>query len=513
MKSYIFFFATLLFYIICWQPALAQTPNFSLSIDVNQDVDQAWEMIDLGDGLLIRRGGTCNQNTDICSGLIKTDYEGNVLWKKEYDYFDANGYTGLAVANDHFYLTGRFNDERQQELIHHILEINSVGDTLRSFELPRDSHEYFRTLIANEQGLLLATNRVVGFHHPIRLRQLDFDGNLLWQQWVKPSSSRTNAQHLLPTPDGHYLLSYLMFQPRGRFSLGISKIDTLGEILWETIIDTVTAARVPSGHVIKTRDNGYVTLFNEHYWLPYPYNHYPATIYKLDQNGNIVWKTEFIYEFSKEPIRLLEARNGDIVGVGIAGFLNDQEELETGGYIFRLDKDGNKLWERFILDTLISTVDRYGFFSNVVELTDGSLVLAGDIRDTFPNYDPVVNNRNIWLVKLDADGCFLPNCDSVQMHLDQTTALIPEKTSTGQWTVSPNPTRQYLSIGWDGDSPPKQSHWMIYNSVGQKVLEGTMTEGTTAKQIDIGWLPAGQYGIHFWQQQALLHSTQIFVKL
>ncbi|MEO1628815.1 MAG: hypothetical protein AAFV25_26940, partial [Bacteroidota bacterium] len=367
---------------VCWQPAFAQTPNFSLSIDLNKDVDQAWELVDLGDGLLIQRGGTCNQNTDICSGLIKTDYEGNVLWKKEYDYFDANGYAGLAVANDHFYLTGRFNDERQQELVHHILEINSVGDTLRSFELPRDSHEYFRTLIVNEQGLLLATNRVVGFNNPIKLRQLDFDGNLLWQQWVDPSSSRPSARHLLPTPNGHYLLSYLMFQPRGRFSMGISKIDTLGEILWETIIDTVPDLVIPSGHVIKTQDNGYATLFNEYYKLPYPLNDYPTVVYKLDQNGNIIWKTEFIYEFSKEPIRLLETRNGDIVGVGLASFLNEQEELEYGGYIFRLDKDGNKLWERHILDTLISTVDRFGLFNDAVELTDGSLIIAGMIDDT-----------------------------------------------------------------------------------------------------------------------------------
>ncbi|MEO1628816.1 MAG: T9SS type A sorting domain-containing protein, partial [Bacteroidota bacterium] len=228
---------------------------------------------------------------------------------------------------------------------------------------------------------------------------------------------------------------------------------------------------------------------------------------------NIVWKTEFIYEFSKEPIRLLEARNGDIVGVGIAGFLNDQEELETGGYIFRLDRDGNKLWEKYILDTLISTVDRYGFFSNVVELIDGSLILAGDIRDTFPNYDPVVNNRNIWLVKLDANGCFLPICDSVQMHLDQTTSLIPERRPSGQWAISPNPARQHLLIQWQGEVPPKRSQWTIYHSTGQKIWEGTMAAGATAKEIDIGWLPAGQYVIRLWQQQGRYHHTQVFVKL
>ncbi|MEO1513933.1 MAG: T9SS type A sorting domain-containing protein [Bacteroidota bacterium] len=507
---------SLTFVLLCWfvhsSLVFCQTPNFSLSIDLNKDVDQAWELVDLGDGLLIQRGGTCNQNTDICSGLIKTDYEGNVLWKKEYDYFGISNYRDLAVYKDKFYVTGRFNDERQQELVHHILEINSVGDTLCSFELPRDSHEYFRTLIANEQGLLLATNRVVGLH-PIKLRQLDFDGNLLWQQWVRPGPRNVSARHLLPTPDDHYLLSYMAYQPGRKFSLGISKIDTLGEILWETIIDTVPDLVIPSGHIIKTQDDGYVTLFNEHYRLPYPLNDYPTVVYKLDQNGNIVWKTEFIYEFSKEPARLIETRNGDIVGAGLASFLNDQEKLEYGGYIFRLDKDGNKLWERYILDTLLSTIDRYGFFDDVVELTDGSLVFAGDIVDTFPNYEPVVNNRNIWLVNLDADGCFLPNCDSVQMHLDQTTSLIPERMSSGQWTVSPNPARQHLLIRWQGEVPPKRSQWTIYHFTGQKIWEGTMAAGNTAKEIDIGWLPAGQYVIRLWQQQGRYHHTQVFVKL
>ncbi|MEM9921929.1 MAG: hypothetical protein AAF990_27740, partial [Bacteroidota bacterium] len=64
----------------------AQTPNFSLSIDLNNDSDQSWDMADLGDGLLLVRGGTCNGNQDFCSGLIRTDYDGNILWKKEYDY-------------------------------------------------------------------------------------------------------------------------------------------------------------------------------------------------------------------------------------------------------------------------------------------------------------------------------------------------------------------------------------------------------------------------------------------
>lgn len=471
----------------------AQTTNFSHSIDINEESDQAFGMHDMGSGILLLKGGTCQNGEVICSALIKTDYDGNIIWKKVYDYFDANGIQRLAVTKDRIYISGRFQD-RYQELVHHILEINFSGDTLRSFQLNRDPSETFRALTPNKKGLLITSNRNDIIPNFIKIRQIDFNGQLLWQKWFKPSVRRPDARYMAETKDGDYLLSYMVHHPSAKLSFGLAKLDAKGNQLWEKIIDTVEVGEVRSGHFIQTQDNGIVLIFNESYRLPYPLNDYPPVIYKLDQHGNMIWKTEYNYQFQKYPVQIAETHNGDIIGTGYSTFISEQDGYEAGGWLFRLDKDGEKKWEKFILDTLISTVpyERIGSFTHITELRNGKIMLAGDIEKSMPDAS---SNLNIWLLKLSPDGCFQANCDSIQLNLEITTPVF--EPDALEVKLFPNPTGQKIQLSWQAPSASNSSFsdWELFSASGKLIKKGKLSKSSKTYSLNVADLLPGNYFI------------------
>ncbi|MDZ4681581.1 MAG: hypothetical protein SH848_01175 [Saprospiraceae bacterium] len=74
-----------------------------------------------------------------------------------------------------------------------------------------------------------------------------------------------------------------------------------------------------------------------------------------------------------------------------------------GGWIFRLDPDsGEVIWDRTLYDYRSPIYDM-GFWDGV-ELADGDLVFTGLYQDTFPNAMPFINDPNVWLVRLSAQG-------------------------------------------------------------------------------------------------------------
>lgn len=56
--------------------------TFSKSIDVDIDADAGVSIRVVQDGYLLLAGSICFSNTLDCYSILKTDFEGNVIWKK-----------------------------------------------------------------------------------------------------------------------------------------------------------------------------------------------------------------------------------------------------------------------------------------------------------------------------------------------------------------------------------------------------------------------------------------------
>jgi hypothetical protein len=79
------------------------------------------------------------------------------------------------------------------------------------------------------------------------------------------------------------------------------------------------------------------------------------------------------------------------------------------GWVFRLDHEGEILWQINIIGFNVEPPDerkRNGFFTNLTELEDGSILIVGGIDDRF---EEGTVNPNLWLLKLDEKRCFFPD--------------------------------------------------------------------------------------------------------
>ncbi|MEO1515696.1 MAG: hypothetical protein AAFV95_11800 [Bacteroidota bacterium] len=503
--------------------------NFSKAIDLNGDSDNGYSLYDMGDGILIDVNGLCNNNTDFCAGLIKIDYNGEVIWKREInELYRGGGDQQIVIAKDRIYLFGQPNQEALQldpeEREFWLMELDREGRQLRTLRLPREEQEYGRCLLENEGGLLLASNPIVG-NSSMHFRQIDLDGNILWDAYYRGNLWAVDGRKMRPTFDGNYVLSHVSKSPYtgGDWTGLVTKLTAKGEKIWETPLDTVLYPFHSSdGPLVGLDDGSFVSAYLTEVELDINRKDrfYPC-VYKLDAVGHILWRKVMIDDYANDLLQLRKTKNGEILGVGVAEGLQadpGEQDLPTqGGWLFRLTAEGEKLWERDLLDT--SLTDFKGIFSDVLELQDGSLLLSGTINSPAPPDDTIfVDNPDVWLLKLGADGCFNPDCGPRQLQLQflESTTSIPSIPKLQNISLSPNPTANVLRLQWEMDKEDLLDAvlFRILNVTGKVYLSGEISSNQKEIALRVDELPPGPYVIQVFNasQNHILGASQ-FIKL
>ncbi len=91
-------------------------------------------------------------------------------------------------------------------------------------------------------------------------------------------------------------------------------------------------------------------------------------------------------------------------GYMLNGIIVKDTVLHCMGWVAKLDKHGNILWQRSYLSD--STHDAY--IEDLVERPGGGYVFVGaTFNDTLPVWH---DNRDVWLVGIDSNGCDVAGC-------------------------------------------------------------------------------------------------------
>jgi hypothetical protein len=184
----------------------------------------------------------------------------------------------------------------------------------------------------------------------------------------------------VPAIDGGYVLSGLSQSTDGDISVGygledlwLFKIDAAGNIIWSktyggSLSEYSANALVPvnDGYIVagateSTDGNVSITKdeFRQH-WL-----------FKVDQQGNIIWQKKFSKIAGAQIFCLKKAKNGDLIGSGYTS--------PPGGYpdawLFRLTADGELIWEE-TYDALTESI------ADVTEASNGDLFVTGTITES-----------------------------------------------------------------------------------------------------------------------------------
>ncbi|MFM9951305.1 MAG: T9SS type A sorting domain-containing protein, partial [Saprospiraceae bacterium] len=283
------------------------------------------------------------------------------------------------------------------------------------------------------------------------------------------------------------------------FAVGnITKFDSLGNVAWQQLLPlSESGSGTHEVHITELHDGGYaVNGFRDQPWSSGNYE-YPPTVFKLDSEGEVLWEYTFITPlYDRKRINNLHtAANGDIIGEGYRKFHRDDlDRYVDCGWIFRLDpNNGEVIWDRTLCDYRSPIYDM-GFWDGV-ELPNGDLVFTGLYQDTFPNAMPFINDPNVWLVRLSAEGCLVEDCGEWTIinpdgSITATTESLP---GNNHFLVYPNPGSGQVWITPNGDFMSNQRcRIVLYDAQGRPAKEETFQAGRQ-QQFDWGDLPPGMY--------------------
>jgi len=234
--------------------------------------------------------------------LIKTDINGNELWKKVigYDskYIVASADISVNKEGDVFLVgsTNFYNDNDYDPLI---MKLNACGEKEWCKVFYEERNNFSNAVVATPDGGCVAVLRYMNVDPTkdrICLAKLDTYGNLQWKQCYNSSDTSlyySDAKDLVSCPDGGFLISgacdyvnpdppqYLWPKPY------YIKTDSMGNFEWETVVHSdVSDKGGYAWSAVINRDSNYYYSAISHYYFSSGKD--AASLLKMDMQGNVV---------------------------------------------------------------------------------------------------------------------------------------------------------------------------------------------------------------------------------
>ncbi len=429
----------------------AQPNTFSTHIDVNNGSDWGYDIKQLPDSSFIIASLTncyssiATENFISCVVVVKTDRQGNVLWKNEYKrpaYTTRSG-SIIPAIDGGFFLSGEasYPDKRFQKFV---LKISSEGDSLWMKHYGGFQEDLISDVTSTPDGYLLLLGEI-GTHNVLDswdlcLSKIDQEGNLIWQKKYGGDGFEA-GNHVSIDYDGGYFISgrSSSFNPGGRNRAYVVKTDRDGNELWSKSYDFCDEQLTGAQMYALQHEAGYLMScgLDSTYAADTAIYMSSGMMYvrRMDLAGNRIWDYPFeALNYITRAGRPIPMKDGSVWVIGINNTpLEEGDDFSTTGWIAKLSPDGELLWERQYLPKNKGLIQR---LTDLVETFDGGVALTGkyEYRANGTRYN------DIWLLKLDQDGCIEAGCDEPYLILEDTVVGI-EEVESGEvfFEVYPNP--------------------------------------------------------------------------
>jgi gliding motility-associated-like protein len=258
-----------------------------------------------------------------------------------------------------------------------VVRIDSLGKKLwdkRYSSGDNDFTDICLTAIQNTDGYLLVGERNTGVniytdnpvdgHRDIWIVQIRPDGSKVWEK-TYGADGEDQAFSIVKLPDGDYIIGgHSDSKPdgvnktsgaKGKRDIWLIRIKPNGDIVWEKSYGGNGHDEYPyltvaqDGNVVFTAgttssesgDKKSKTKGGKDFWV----------VKISPTNGDIIWEKDFGANDLEEPRNILELKDGSIVicGNSESGIFGDKTTKNYGQadyWILKLDKDGNKLWDK-----------------------------------------------------------------------------------------------------------------------------------------------------------------------
>jgi hypothetical protein len=210
------------------------------------------------------------------------------------------------------------------------------------------------------------------------IMKIDKNGN---KKWEKILNEEIRVNSIVKTQDGGYIaVGYEV--PGGCIGkdLWIAKFDRNGNQIWSKALGGGEDDSANS--VIQTRDGGYIVAG---YTQSKSSGKNDVWIVKFDKNGNKVWDRTFGGKKSDKANSIIQTEDG---GYAVVGYTCSKKADSCNAWIIKLDKNGNRVWDRAFGD------ESYNEGDSVIQTEDGRYLVAGHTTAL----------GNTWIAKIDKNG-------------------------------------------------------------------------------------------------------------
>ena len=360
-----------------------------------------------------------------------------------------------------------FNIENQvlpDSFYYALIDIDKNGDTSnqRLIKLPEDNFAVTSHFTINNKIYSFGS---VGNYNtsPFSLLVSDTSGKPIW--FKKHAGKRTRANNVIMDTDGNFIIAGVKYRGDGITDTlfgWYTKMDTLGNFLWEKTMDGFQSFIANYGYI--TRANGSLFISGSNRYIPgftpfFRDSSY-AYIAQIDgNNGDVIFRKNFIYTTPDKRTSLGGLKQKNNALYGIMQYENNDGWAEYTEYILlvKLDLEGNLIWQR--------KFKQWYQDNRAYSLTpvDDGFIICADGKDT----THTTGFTDAWIIKTDTNGCVVPGCN---LKDGMVQLLNPE----AFLKVYPNPANNEVHIESTDAKATLQSIIVYYNN-GSKLTQQTTT--------------------------------------
>jgi hypothetical protein len=313
----------------------------------------------------------------------------------------------------------------------------------------------------------------------MRVLCADTLGNRIWYKkytrpyWITSALSTFDNNFLI----GGYLIKGTTFNDT---AIGwYSKMDTLGNILWEKFLDKKDQYESTNVGVASLNNNYFITSSNDasdQVFPPLVKDTSFLSMFKIDMNGNPIWYKRMISPWKKYVVASEYCeKNGSMYALGNIETTEGWAGSTMYLTLWKFDSSGTLKWQRLFKQWF---KDNRPF--SLSPVFDGFIICA-DGKDT----THTTGITDAWVIKTDTNGCVVPGChlkDGLVQLLDPEVLL----------TVYPNPANNILNITVI-DSRAKLAQVMLYDMLGNEIGKLPMELKADRCAIRTDHLRSGNY--------------------
>lgn len=246
------------------------------------------------------------------------------------------------------------------------------------------------------------------------------------------------------------------------------------------------------------------------------------TAYGMNYNGEYLWHSNpnETAEIEQDNNHIVQSSDGGYVSCSIKydeqpnpEAPNDPSSNNTEEkiWLWKVDSDGNFLWQRFY--EYLSFDSGYFYLHNIAHdmkaTPDGGYIMAGETTSSCLDWPECDNfSQQGWLLKVDGCGCLVPGCDETCIvNIDDNG---DNKLASEFFKIGPNPTIDMLNFYISNNPIPNTQYLslQILDMNGNLIHTFNLKNYDITYMIDTSSLSSGTYMLNLINDGRLIQSEK-----